>query len=41
MGHELVPFSDEAGAQEFMKDHQGKSLLRFNNIKPEMVAGLD
>ena len=41
MGHELVPFSDEAGAKEFMHDHQGKSLVRFNQISPEMVAGLD
>ena len=41
MGHELVPFSDEAGAKEFMNDHQGKSLVRFNQISPEMVAGLD
>ncbi|MBM4275811.1 MAG: nitrous oxide reductase accessory protein NosL [Deltaproteobacteria bacterium] len=41
MGHELIPFKDEAGAQEFLKDHQGKSQVRFNRITPEIVAGLD
>ena len=32
MGKELIPFAKESDAKEFMKDHQGKSLLRFAEI---------
>jgi nitrous oxide reductase accessory protein NosL len=41
MGRELIPFKDESAAREFLKDHQGKSLVRFKDITPEMVASLD
>ncbi len=41
MGRELIPFNKEADAKEFMKDHQGKSILRFKEITYETVKNLD
>lgn len=41
MGHELLPFKDEASAQEFMEDHKGKTILRFQDITEELVKSLD
>ncbi len=41
MGRELIPFDKEADAKEFMKDHQGKSILRFKEITYETVKSLD
>jgi nitrous oxide reductase accessory protein NosL len=41
MGRELIPFKKGADAKEFKKDHQGKSVLKFNEITNEMVKSLD
>jgi nitrous oxide reductase accessory protein NosL len=41
MGKELIPFEKEAEAQEFMKDHKGKAVLRFDQIDLPLVMGLD
>ena len=41
MGRELIPFEKEADAKEFMKDHQGKSIVRFQDVKYETVKALD
>jgi copper chaperone NosL len=41
MGKELIPFSKEADARGFMKDHKGKSLLRFKDVHVELIRGLD
>jgi nitrous oxide reductase accessory protein NosL len=41
MGNELIPFTKESDAKEFMKDHKGKSILRFQDVKYEMVKALD
>jgi nitrous oxide reductase accessory protein NosL len=41
MGHELIPFAKESDAKEFMKDHQGKSIVTFQDVKYEMVKALD
>jgi nitrous oxide reductase accessory protein NosL len=41
MGRELIPFRDEAAAREFLKDHQGKVMLRFHQITPEIIKSLD
>ena len=41
MGRELIPFEKEADAREFMKDHHGKSILKFNEIAQETVKSLD
>jgi copper chaperone NosL len=41
MGKELIPFKGEAEAREFMKDHSGKAILSFQDIKPETLIELD
>lgn len=41
MGHELVPLGTQADAEEFSRDHRGKRILRFDEITPEIVKGLD
>ena len=41
MGKEPIPFAKEADAQGFKKDHKGKSLLKFKEITPEIIKGLD
>jgi len=41
MGRELVPFETRKGAEEFMRDHQGKRILRFEEIAPELISTLD
>lgn len=41
MGRELIPFAKEADAKEFMKDHNGKALLRFNEVTAVMLKGMD
>jgi copper chaperone NosL len=32
MGLELVPLASEAKAQEFLKDHKGKTILKFGEV---------
>ena len=41
MGRELIPFKEEAGAKDFLKDHKGKSILMFEEVTPEVVKTLD
>jgi copper chaperone NosL len=41
MGNELVPIKKESDAQTFLKDHKGKSVLRFKQVTLELVNGLD
>jgi len=41
MGLELIPFEQEAEARDFLRDHRGKRLLRFDEITVELVQGLD
>jgi copper chaperone NosL len=41
MGRELIPFEKEEDAREFMKDHRGKSLLRFKGVTMEVIKPLD
>jgi len=41
MGRELIPFSKEADAREFLKDHKGKSLLGFQEVTPALIQTLD
>jgi nitrous oxide reductase accessory protein NosL len=41
MGRELISLEKEGDSKEFMKDHQGKSILRFSDITYEMVKALD
>lgn len=41
MGKELIPFAGEDDAKEFMKDHKGRSMLRFREVTPEVLKVLD
>jgi nitrous oxide reductase accessory protein NosL len=41
MGHELIPLASRADAEEFMRDHQGKRILRFEEVKAELPGKLD
>jgi copper chaperone NosL len=41
MGHELIPLASRADAEEFMRDHGGKRILRFDDVKPVLPAKLD
>lgn len=41
MGHELVPLATAAEAQEFLSDHGGKKILRFDEVTPQVPANLD
>jgi len=41
MGHELVPLASAADAQEFVSDHQGREILRFPDVTPELLQALD
>jgi len=41
MGRELIPFQKEDDAREFMVDHAGKSLVRWNGVTQDLIKGLD
>lgn len=41
MGKELIPFEKEADAMEFMVDHVGKEMLKFDAITPSTIEALD
>jgi nitrous oxide reductase accessory protein NosL len=40
MGSELIPFSTETEAAEFLKDHRGKKIVTFRDITPEVLKAL-
>ena len=37
MGAELVPLASEKAANEFLKDHKGKKILKFNEVTGETL----
>jgi nitrous oxide reductase accessory protein NosL len=41
MGRELIPLEKEKEARGFMKDHEGKTLLRFQDVSGSIIKGLD
>ena len=41
MGKELIPFEKKSEAEQFMKDHQGKSVLTFDEIDVSLINSLD
>lgn len=41
MGRELIPFATRQGAEEFIRDHNGKHVLGFEEITPEVISTLD
>ncbi len=41
MGKELIPFAKADDAREFLKDHKGKAVLKFHDVAPDHLKGLD
>ena len=41
MGHELIPFKSVESAKTFMAEHNGKSIVKFDEITDKMVMALD
>lgn len=41
MGHELVPLETREDAEEFMRDHTGKRILRFDEVAFPLLKKLD
>ena len=41
MGHELIPLASRADAEEFTRDHNGRAVLLFDQVTPEMLMMLD
>jgi copper chaperone NosL len=41
MGHELIPLASRADAEEFLRDHRGRRILRFEEVKRELPGKLD
>jgi len=41
MGHELVPLASAADAEEFMSDHRGTQILRFDDVTTQLLPQLD
>jgi nitrous oxide reductase accessory protein NosL len=41
MGRELIPFVHEKDAAEFMKDHSGKKMIRFDQVTTDLMKGID
>ena len=41
MGHELLPFKEREAAEEFLEDHEGKTILRYEEVTPAIIESLD
>ncbi len=41
MGNELIPFASEKSAKNFLNEHKGEKIVRFDAITGEMVMALD
>lgn len=41
MGRELIPFKSKKSAKAFMDDHNGKVIVKFDEITDKMVMSLD
>jgi nitrous oxide reductase accessory protein NosL len=41
MGHELIPLAAKEDANEFLRDHDGKGVLRFDGVTPRLLRDLD
>jgi nitrous oxide reductase accessory protein NosL len=41
MGNELIAFGKKSDAENFMHDHKGEKILRFDEITPQIVMALD
>jgi copper chaperone NosL len=40
MGQEFFPFGEESAAREFMRENNGKEIIRFDQLNPEVVKEL-
>jgi nitrous oxide reductase accessory protein NosL len=41
MGHEFVPLATKADAEDFLKDHKGRQILRFDQVTAETLRQAD
>ncbi|WP_456323989.1 nitrous oxide reductase accessory protein NosL [Hydrogenimonas sp.] len=41
MGNELIPFATKEAAENFMRDHHGKKIVRFDEIDESLIESLD
>ena len=41
MGHELIPLVSEEDAKEYMQDHTGVKIMRFDQVKYKLLINLD
>jgi len=41
MGHELIPLATRADAEEFLRDHKGRRILRFEEVGKDLPGKLD
>jgi nitrous oxide reductase accessory protein NosL len=41
MGHELIPFETQVSAKEFLEDHKGTHILRFQEVTEDTIKALD
>lgn len=41
MGREMIPLASEKEAREFLVDHKGKRLLRFDEVTPDILKGIE
>ena len=39
MGKELIPVAGQEQAETFMRDHSGRRILRFDEVRPELLPG--
>ena len=41
MGHELIPLQTREDAEEFLKDHKGKRIIRYKDVRRGLLMKLD
>lgn len=41
MGHELIPLLSREEAEEFLRDHKGRRILRYQEVTPEWLERID
>jgi nitrous oxide reductase accessory protein NosL len=41
MGRELIPFEKESDAREFLKDHKGRSIVKFRQVTAATLSAMD
>jgi len=41
MGRELIPVAKESDAKEFMRNHKGKRIVKFDDVTAKLIYSLD